>query len=310
RMRPFQIWYLSMKLNAVTDRHRRVVVSSRCRKALAIWRTPWFLAVSGTMGIVSRCVVVTTDASTKGFGSGLRGERRERSLVCERGRVSYKCVRTADSSPGSTTLSAQTEWSACVSEDGQHCGLGVYKPSRRSVLPVTAPLGEPPAPVGSDSRLFPQGSSYSRSLQLRCGPVIEGRPSSSRLVFTPSGDTADLDAFRAQVDMFANRQNTCCPLWFSLRGDNLPLGIDALGHQWPDLRLYAFPPIPLLQQVLCRVADEGRELILIAPHWPNQPWAADLVNMSVQQPWELPLRRRTGQCGTPIRSGGVSEPGT
>src|SRR4029434_680166 len=26
RMRPFQIWYLSMKLNAVTDRHRRVVV--------------------------------------------------------------------------------------------------------------------------------------------------------------------------------------------------------------------------------------------------------------------------------------------
>src|SRR4029434_1302328 len=50
RMRPFQIWYLSMKLNAVTDRHHRVVVSSRCRKALEIWRPPWFLAASGTMG--------------------------------------------------------------------------------------------------------------------------------------------------------------------------------------------------------------------------------------------------------------------
>ena len=34
RMRPFQMWYLSLRLNAVTDRHRRVVVSSRCRKAL------------------------------------------------------------------------------------------------------------------------------------------------------------------------------------------------------------------------------------------------------------------------------------
>ena len=66
-----------------------------------------------------------------------------------------------------------------------------------------------------------------------------------------------------------------------------PLGIDALSHQWPSLRLYAFPPVPLLQHVLSRVADEGRELLLIAPHWPNQPWAADLVNMSVQQPWEL-----------------------
>src|SRR4029434_4421057 len=60
--------------------------------------------------------------------------------------------------------------------------------------------------------------------------------------------------FRAQVDLFANRQNTCCPLWFSLGCDNPPLGIDALGHQWPALRLYAFPPIPLLQQVLCRIA--------------------------------------------------------
>ena len=38
-------------------------------------------------------------------------------------------------------------------------------------------------------------------------------------------------------------------------------------------------------------SGRGRELILIAPHWPNQPWAADLVNMSMQQPWELPLRR-------------------
>src|SRR4029434_9846002 len=51
----------------IHHRHRRVVVSSRCRKALAIWRTPWFLAASGTMGIVSRRVVVTTDASTKGW---------------------------------------------------------------------------------------------------------------------------------------------------------------------------------------------------------------------------------------------------
>src|SRR4029434_4998836 len=31
RMRPFQIWNLSMKLNAVTDRHRIGVVSSRCK---------------------------------------------------------------------------------------------------------------------------------------------------------------------------------------------------------------------------------------------------------------------------------------
>ena len=70
---PFQMWYLSLRLDAVKDRYRRVTVSSRCRRALAIWRAPWFLAVSGTMGIVTRRVVVTTDASTKGWGAVCEG---------------------------------------------------------------------------------------------------------------------------------------------------------------------------------------------------------------------------------------------
>src|SRR4029434_2335499 len=188
------MWYLSLRLNAVKDRYHRITVSSRCRKALAIWRAPWFLAASGTMGIVTRRVVVTRRLH-QGVGSGLRGERRERSPVCDRGRVSYKCVRTTDGSPGSATLSAQTEWSACVSEDGQHFGVGVYKLSRRSARSVTAPLCEPPAPVSSGSCPFPQGSSYTRSLQLRCGPVIEGRSSSSRLVSTPTGDKTHPDLF-------------------------------------------------------------------------------------------------------------------
>ena len=67
--------------------------------------------------------------------------------------------------------------------------------------------------------------------------------------------------------------------------------MDALAHQWPDMRLYAFPPIPLLQHVLSRIMEEGRELLLVAPHWPNRPWVADLNRMSVQPSWELPLRR-------------------
>ena len=61
RMRPFQMWYLSLRLNAVKDKYRRITVSSRCRKTLAVWRTLGFLAVSGSMGIVTHRVVVTTD---------------------------------------------------------------------------------------------------------------------------------------------------------------------------------------------------------------------------------------------------------
>src|SRR4029434_1105659 len=142
--------------------------------------------------------------------------------------------------------------------------------------------------VGSSSRPFPQGSSYSRPPQLRGGPVIKGRPSGSRLVHTHSGDSADLAAVLQGADRSVGQQTEhLLPSLVLARGRQPPLGIDTLSHQWPSLRLYAFPPVPLLQQVLGRVANEGRELLLIAPHWPSQLWVADLINMSVQQPWEL-----------------------
>src|SRR4029434_8084591 len=136
-------------------------------------------------------------------------------------------------------------------------------------LPVTTPLGDTTAPVGSEARPFPQGSSYTRSPQLRCEPVIEGRSSSSRLVSSPTSDRTDLGAFFQGAGGRVRKQaKHLLPALVLTRGRQPPttVGIDALGHQWPALRLYAFPPIPLLQQVLRRVADEGRELILIAPH--------------------------------------------
>lgn len=39
---------------------------------------------------------------------------------------------------------------------------------------------------------------------------------------------------RAAKDFFAVPCEDCCPLFFSLAGDDAPLGIDALAHKWPD----------------------------------------------------------------------------
>src|SRR4029434_2428897 len=142
-------------------------------------------------------------------------------------------VRTADSSPGSTTLSAQAEWSACTSKDGQHCNLGVYKSPGRSALPVTTPLGDSPAPVGSEARPVPQGSSYTRSPQLRCGPVIEGRSSSSRLVPSPTSDRADPGAF------FQGAGGAVCEQAEYL----LPALVLARGRQPPTGHRRAGPPV-------------------------------------------------------------------
>ncbi|KAI2668514.1 Transposon Ty3-G Gag-Pol polyprotein [Labeo rohita] len=59
----------------------------------------------------------------------------------------------------------------------------------------------------------------------------------------------------ARVDLFATRENTQCPLWYSLVRP-ATLGLDAMVQTWPRLRLYTFPPIALLPGVLERVRWE------------------------------------------------------
>ncbi len=52
-----------------------------------------------------------------------------------------------------------------------------------------------------------------------------------------------------QMDFFASRESSQCPLWFSLSFPTT-LGIDAFAHPWPNISLYAFPPIKLILAVL------------------------------------------------------------
>ena len=66
----------------------------------------------------------------------------------------------------------------------------------------------------------------------------------------------------AAVDLFASKETTHCPLWFAEQVESL--GRDALSHEWPDLLLYAFPPIPLIWAVLSRVREMGDRVLLIA----------------------------------------------
>ncbi len=51
---------------------------------------------------------------------------------------------------------------------------------------------------------------------------------------------------RARVDLFASKDNSHCPIFFTM-------STDALAHEWPSLPLYAFPLVALLPQVLRQV---------------------------------------------------------
>ncbi len=65
----------------------------------------------------------------------------------------------------------------------------------------------------------------------------------------------------AQVDLFASLETSHCQLFYSLTDGTL--GTDTLAHSWPrGLRKYAFPPVSLLAQTLCKVREEEEQILL------------------------------------------------
>ncbi len=89
---------------------------------------------------------------------------------------------------------------------------------------------------------------------------------------------------KAEVDLFASKDNSHCPTYYSKDRD-------ALAHDWPNLLLYAFPPIALLPQVVRRIREQGHKVLLVAPLWRNQPWLSELTQLLTAAPWPVPLRR-------------------
>ncbi len=89
---------------------------------------------------------------------------------------------------------------------------------------------------------------------------------------------------RSRVDLFTSKENSHCPIFFTR-------SMEALAHEWPSLPLYSFPPVALLLQVLRRVREQRRKLILIAPLWRNQSWVSELFQLLKSAPWPILLRQ-------------------
>ena len=93
---------------------------------------------------------------------------------------------------------------------------------------------------------------------------------------------------RPMVDLFATSLNAKLPTYVSPVMDSAAWRIDALSFQWEGLWAYAFPPSPLMRQVLSKVKSSTCRLILIAPLWPTQEWFPDLLDLLVDSPRKLP----------------------
>ncbi len=105
-------------------------------------------------------------------------------------------------------------------------------------------------------------------------------PEMIRLIWSRFGE--------AQVDLFAS---PVLPLPAVLLLTEGPLGTDALAHSWPrTLRKYAFPPVSLLAQTLCKLREDEEQVLLVVPHWPTRTWFSELISLATAPPWRIPLR--------------------
>ena len=212
------------------------------------------------------------------LGRTLRGFYGKRSLVRRRELPTYKLLGTKGGLPGPQEFRATLQKLDCVDSDGQHyCGR-LYQQTGRYEIRLSLC---PPMETG---RLNVIADKLSRHNQ-----VIQTEWSLDQRVF-------NLLCSRwapPQVDLFATtRYNYKLPKFVSLVPDPTAWAVDALSLPWQNLDVYAFPPVSFLNQVISKVVNQGcLRMILIAPGWPNMPWFWDLVNLSVQIPFSLPLKK-------------------
>ncbi len=206
--------------------------------------------------------------------------------------VAYQLPRVAGSMACSAPLQNAATREACTGPYGQHCNRCIHQPPRRSTLPLHVATRPPSPPLESEaSEVASQRSCPMRAQSCSRRALTSARPS-GRMATPPRDTPADfLRRFGdAQVDLFASPDTCHCQLFFSLSEGTL--GTDALACSWPrGLRKYAFPPVSLLAQILCKVREDEEQVLLVAPYLPNRTWFPELMLLATAPPWQIPLRR-------------------
>ncbi|XP_075325299.1 uncharacterized protein LOC142383412 [Odontesthes bonariensis] len=292
-LRPLQRWLHSFHLDARRHRHRRLAVSHRCLLALAPWRKRSFLLQGMPMGsIASRREAVTTDASLSGWGAvwqnrtaqGLWPARdRSQHINALELRAVHRALQAFLPFLRGRHVLVRSDNVSAVSHINHQGGTrsALLLQASRDLLLWAAPR------LASLKAMYLPGERNQTADLLSRGKPPPGdwqlHPEVVLNIWATFG--------RANVDLFASEESTHCPLWFSLTEESSPLGQDALAHDWPEVLLYAFPPIPLIAPTLQRVLQQGHRLLLVAPFWPGRTWFPLLHRLCSGSPWRLPDRR-------------------
>ena len=290
-MRPLQFWLKTrVPPRAWYSGHKRITVTHSCVSTLRPWSSPDMFSPGVPLGIVTQRTVVSTDASTAGWGavclgvpaSGLWSESQRRwhinRLELEAVSLALQAFRSKLERQHVLIRTDNTSVVSYINRQGGVHSRALFKQAASLLLWADRHF------LSIRAAHIPGILNRGADMLSRNGiPQGEWRlhPGSVQMIWDRFG--------RAEVDLFATSENTHCQAFFSL--SHSPLPGDALTSRWPEARLYAFPPVKILPMVLCKIRKERASVILVAPNWPNQPWFADLRELVVAPPWQIPLRK-------------------
>ncbi len=225
------------------------------------------------------------------LGSHVQRARSIRGLDGSPTALAYQLPRVAGSTPCLEPSQRAPSAQGRSGPYGQHCDRCVYQPARRFTLPLHVAT-RPPPPLRSLRAIHIPGV-FNRAAEELSRAALPGEsrlhPQAVQLIWGWFG--------AAQVDLFASPETTHCQEFYSLT--EATLGTDALAHSWPrGLRKYAFPPVSLLAQTLCKIREDEEQVLLVAPYWPNRTWFPE---------WELMLLATAPPCPIPLRKDLLSQ---
>ena len=291
-MRPLQHWLHSRVPRWAWRRGtHRVTITPMCRRQFSPWSDLAFLRAGVPLEQVSRHVVVTTDASNTGWGATCNGQAASGSWTGPRLLWHINCLELLAVHLAlrrfrplllDKHVLVRTDNTAAVSYINRQGGLRSRRMSQlaRHLLLWSQTRLKSLRAIHIPGELNRAADALSR--QLTFPGEWRLHPQTVQLIWSRFGE--------AQVDLFASHESSHCQLYYSL--SQAPLGTDALAHSWPRaLRKYAFPPVSLLAQTLCKVREDEEQVLLVAPYWPTRTWFSELMLLVTAPPWCIPLRR-------------------
>ncbi|KAI2645254.1 Gag-Pro-Pol polyprotein [Labeo rohita] len=269
----------------------RVAITPICCRLFSPWSDLAFLRAGVPLGQVSRRVVVTTDASKTRWGAVYNGHAVSGSWTGPRLQWHINCLelltvllalrRLRPLIQGKHVLVHidNTVTVAYINRQGTLRSCRMSQLARHLLLWSLQHVKSLRA-IHIPGHLNRVANALSRQVTFHGEWRLH--PHMVQLIWNRFGE--------AQIDLFSSHESTHCALWYSLT--EAPLGTDALAHSWPrGPRKYAFPPVSLIAQTLCKVREERHQVLMVAPYWPNQTWFTDLTLLASAPPWRIPLRK-------------------